>query len=128
MLVAASTRHIWMTVATVESAAPATAALMTSGLFRTRAPIAPMVAALEMKPDARPAIGSPNRAPSSRTRTYPAALMAITRMTTIQIECGLSASNGPSGRLGSNGSTTRVAPAKINASFTSFSVSTERTK
>ena len=44
-------------VATVESAAPATAALMTSGLFRARAPMAPIVAVLEMKPDARPAIG-----------------------------------------------------------------------
>src|SRR6186713_1897548 len=88
-LVAASTRHSWITVATVESAAPATAALTASGLFRARAPMAPIVAALEMKPDAKPASGSPNRAPSIRTRTYPAALIAITRITTIQIDRGL---------------------------------------
>jgi hypothetical protein len=42
-----------------------------------------IVAVLEMKPDAKPAIGSPKRAPSRRTATYPAALIAITRMTTI---------------------------------------------
>ena len=79
-------------VATVESAAPATAAVMMPGFFRTRVPMAPMVAVLEMKPDASPAIGRPKRAPSRRMRMYPAALIAITSMTTIQIERGLSAS------------------------------------
>ena len=91
MLVAASTRDISTMVATVESAAPATAAVMMPGVFRTRVPMAPIVAVLEMKPDAKPAIGRPKRAPSSRMRMYPAALIAITRMTTIQIERGLSA-------------------------------------
>ena len=67
MLVAARTSAIWTIVAIVDNTAPATAAARTSGVFATRAPIAPIVAVLEMKPDARPAMGSPNRAPSGRS-------------------------------------------------------------
>ena len=59
---------------------------------------------------------------------YPAALMAITRMTRIQIEWGFIAANGPIGRSGTSGRTTSVAPAKIKASLSSSSVSTERAK
>ena len=40
---------------------------MTSAMALTRVPIAAIVAVLEMNPDARPAIGSPNLAPSMRT-------------------------------------------------------------
>ena len=68
-LVAATTAAIWTTVATVERTAPATAAERTSGVFTALAPMAPIVAILEMKPDIRPAIGRPNRAPSVRTTT-----------------------------------------------------------
>ena len=67
MLVAARTRAIWTIVATVDKTAPATAAARISGVFAALAPMAPIVAVLEMKPEARPAIGSPNRAPSMRT-------------------------------------------------------------
>src|SRR5271165_4890545 len=64
-----SSRANWMNVATVEKAAPATAALMLAGSLAARPAIAPIVAVLETKPDARPAMGSPKRAPSARVAT-----------------------------------------------------------
>src|SRR5664279_6621471 len=98
MLVVAKTRAIWTIVAIVDNTAPATAAARASFALATRAPMAAIVAVLEMKPEARPAIGSPNRAPSRRTATYPAALIAMISMTITQIECGFKAPYGPMGR------------------------------
>ena len=69
VLVAATTRAICATVATVDSTAPATQAARRSGDAFARDPIAPMVAVLEMKPEIAPASGKPNRAPNSRTAT-----------------------------------------------------------
>jgi hypothetical protein len=44
----------------VDNTALATAAVRASFDFAARAPIAPIVAVLEIKPEARPAMGSPN--------------------------------------------------------------------
>ncbi len=66
-LVAASTSAICTIVAIVESTAAATAAGRIARLAAAREPIAPMVAVLETKPEASPAIGSPALAPSRRT-------------------------------------------------------------
>src|SRR5579871_422340 len=96
-----------MIVATVESTAPATAAGRMSPLSAARSPIEPMVAVLEMNPEARPAIGSPKRAPTVRTAMYPAALMAMMRITSIQMEWGFNESYGPIGRFGTSGKITR---------------------
>ena len=54
-----------------------------------------MVAVLETKPDAKPATGSPKRAPTSRTAMYPPALIEIIRITIFQMVRGLIAPNGP---------------------------------
>ena len=94
-LVAASTAKSCAMVATVESVAPAVAAPSNSGALRARAPIAPIVAVLETKPDAKPEMARPPLAPSRRIETCPAAPVAITRMTIIQIVRGLSAPKGP---------------------------------
>ena len=51
--------------------------------------MAPIVAVLEMKPDAKPEIGSPKRGPTGDRETDPVALIPITRMTTIQIDADL---------------------------------------
>ncbi len=48
-----------MTVATDDSTAPATAGFINAGSSFARVPMAPMVALLETKPEARPASGSP---------------------------------------------------------------------
>ena len=82
-------------VATVDSTAPATAGLASAGSCNARAPIAPMVAVLDTNPEARPAIGNPNRGPSRRTAMYPPALMDIIRITIFQMVRGLMAANGP---------------------------------
>src|ERR1035437_8261324 len=66
-LVAPRTIAICAIVAIVDSTAPATADVMTSAVALPRAPIAAIVAVLEMKPDASPAMGSPNLVPSKRT-------------------------------------------------------------
>ena len=63
MLVTPSTSAIWTMVAIVDSTAAATAAVRTSVVFAARAPIAAIVAVLEMKPEARPAIGRPTSEP-----------------------------------------------------------------
>ena len=68
MLVAARTIAIWTIVAIVDNTAAATAAARTSVVFAARAAIAPIVAVLEMKPDARPAIGRPNTGPKHADR------------------------------------------------------------
>ena len=65
--VAPTTMLSCTTVATVERTAPATAGVSSEGCWRTREPIAPMVAELETKPEAKPASGSPRRGPSMRT-------------------------------------------------------------
>ena len=79
----------------MEKAAPATAAVMLAGSLAARPAIAPIVAVLETKPDARPAMGSPKRAPSARVATCPHAPSAITRMTRNQMLCGFNACRGP---------------------------------
>ena len=63
-----------------------------------------------------------------RTARWPAAPMAMTRITRTQIECGFKAPYGPIGRSGKRGKTTSVAPAKIRASLSSSSVIAKRTK
>jgi hypothetical protein len=80
-----------MKVATVEKAAPATAALMLAGSFVARLAIDPIGAVLETKPDARPVTGNPKRAPSARVAACPHAPIAMIRMTRKQILWGLSA-------------------------------------
>src|ERR1019366_2408411 len=56
-----------MMVATVEKMAPAAAGQRRPGAWAARAPMAAMVAVLEMKPDAKPATGRPKRVPASLT-------------------------------------------------------------
>src|SRR4029077_7724727 len=102
MLVTPRTSAIWMIVAIVDNTAAAAAAVRISAVFAARAPIAAIVAVLEMKPDARPAIGRPTRGPRVRIATWPAAPMAMTRITRIQIERGFNASDGAIGRAGCN--------------------------
>lgn len=57
--------------------------------------MAPMVSVLEMKPDAKPASGSPRRGPNSRKATWPAALTAITSTVNFQTVRRFRARNGP---------------------------------
>src|SRR5215470_16679207 len=76
-------------VATVESTAPATAGRESEGCALAREPMEAIVAALEKKPENSPASGRPKRAPSNRTRMYPAELIEITSKTIFQINRGL---------------------------------------
>ena len=59
MLVAAIRMASCTTVATDDSTAPATAGFINAGSSFARVPMAPMVALLETKPEARPASGRP---------------------------------------------------------------------
>ena len=90
-LVMPTTRPSCRKVATVDSTAAPTPDNSAPGLLRTQAPIAPMVAELEMKPEASPSSGTPSLAPNSRETPWPAALMPSTNMTTSQMAWGLSA-------------------------------------
>ena len=58
-LMASSSNAIWTKVATVDRVAPATAASRVAGAAAARPAMAPIVAALDTKPETRPASGSP---------------------------------------------------------------------
>ena len=82
-------------VDSVDSTAPATAGRSSSGARKARSPMAPMVAMLDTKPDAKPATGRPKRGPSRRSAMWPAAPIDIIRTTMVQMVRGLMASKGP---------------------------------
>ena len=91
----AITTAICTMVDTEDSTAPDTAAPMIAGLLLAFWPMAWMVAALDTKPDANPAMGNPYLGPSQRIATWPAALMAMTTTTSLDRAWGLMAPKGP---------------------------------
>lgn len=87
-----------------------------------------ITAILEIKPDIRPTIGRPMRAPSQRKTRWPRALIVMTKITIIQRLRGLIASNGPINSFGTSGNIISVAAANIRKSLSSSFVTLLSTK
>lgn len=92
---APSTIALRTNVATVESTAPDTAWGSSMGAPAVLAPMVAIVARLETKPNANTVTARPSWLPNIRIAICPAALIAMIRIATAQILCGLIAANGP---------------------------------